>query len=372
MRPLFHALLAALLSVPAIAQDSTPKPAAKPTPRAAKPEPKEPGKNLKVFKGQGLDDEALDEAMDFMGASLGVSCAHCHVRDAKQAWTMEKDDQPAKTIARQMILMTRAINKTHFKGDTVVTCATCHNGHAKPEGTPPLMVPGAPRPTPASAEAKLKDLPELDTLLAKWTAAAGGREALEKISTRVMKGSMDMGGGRVLPLEVAQKSPGMQASQLITPRGPFHQGFDGTQGWVLRGGKASPADPQLAAQARVEADLQLPLHLKTHFPTLTVMGREAVDGKEAFAVAAKAKDESRQILYFDAATGLLVRRLSFTSTPLGRTSSETTWQDFRPVDGVLVPFKIVARGPHSASVTTFAEVRHGQPLDDVLFRMPAN
>ena len=69
--------------------------------------PKDGGKNLQVFKG--LDHEAVDEAMDFISASLGVGCAQCHVKDEKAGWQFEKDDKEDKVTARKMILMTRAI-----------------------------------------------------------------------------------------------------------------------------------------------------------------------------------------------------------------------------------------------------------------------
>lgn len=370
MRPAMSSALAVLLAAgPLCAQEKAAKPAVKAPAKAAKPEAKEPGKNLKVFKGQGLNDESLDEAMDFMASSLGVACVHCHVRDEKtQAWVMDRDDKPAKQMARQMILMTRAINKTHFKGETVVTCATCHKGSTKPEGMPPLPVPGAPRPM--SAEDKVKNLPELDALLAKWVQGAGGAEAMGKVAGRVSKGTVDMGPGRTMQLEIAQK-PGQRAVTQTTPRGAMKQGFDGTAGWAQRGGKTTPMDPKQLAQAKVDADLALPLHVKEHYPSLMVLGREMVDGKEAISVAAKARDESRLILSFDAASGLLVRKLSFTATPLGIQSSETTWSDYRAVDGVQVPFKVVNRNAHGASVTTFSEIK-AAPVDDAVFKAPAN
>ena len=366
MRP--ATALALLLSATLVAAPSQDK--AKAPAKASKVEAKEPGKNLKVFKGQGLDDETLDEAMDFMTISLGVSCAHCHVKDEKQAWAFDKDALPAKDIARKMILMTRAINQGHFKGETTVTCTTCHNGHVKPEGMPPLPMPGAPRPAPAVADAKTTNLPDLDALLAKWIEGAGGREALEKVSGRVSKGTVDQGGGRSVALEILQK-PGMRAVTQTTPRGVAKQGFDGRAGWTARGGKTTAMDPQQFPQARLDADLALPLHVKAHYPSLTVMGRESVDGREAIAVAAKTAGESRLILSFDAATGLMVRRLAFTATPLGRMGAETTWSDFRPVDGVQVPFKAVSRNAHGASVTTFSEIL-ATPVDDAVFKAPTN
>ena len=107
-----------------------------------------------------------------------------------------------------------------------------------------------------------------------------------------------------------------------------------------------------------------------HAAMLTVAGRDQMEGREVIALAAKRADGSAATFYFDAETGLLARRLSYSSTPLGRLAHETSWQDYRAVDGVKVPFKVIARGPHSASITTFTEVKQGEPVDDASFRMP--
>ncbi|HJU83925.1 MAG TPA: c-type cytochrome [Holophagaceae bacterium] len=339
---------------------------AAPAPKARKPEP---GKNLQVFKGKGLDERSLDAAMDFMSASLGVSCTHCHVRDeAKKTLAFDRDDLPAKQTARRMIRMVRALNKTHFNGADVISCATCHAGHVKPEAMPPLREVGAARPAPAKPAAPA-DLPSVDSLLAKWVEASGGREALLKASPRRSKGTLDLGGGRTLALEVLQ-AEGRQHSTLTTPRGTLTEVFDGKQGWTLRGGKAEPVEGSDATLLAMEADLQLPLHLAARFPSLTVLGKDTVDGKDAITVAAKADDGTRALLAFDAASGLLVRRTTFTATPLGRMAEETTWQDFRAVDGLQVPFKAVNRSPERATVATFSEIQPGAAVDPALFKRP--
>jgi len=66
--------------------------------------------------------------------SLGVSCAHCHLPDQ---W--EKDDKPAKQIARDMSKMSHTIifdllrNIDGLKDRTpLVNCTTCHRGQVKP------------------------------------------------------------------------------------------------------------------------------------------------------------------------------------------------------------------------------------------------
>jgi hypothetical protein len=346
-------------------------PAAAPATLAAKAAApsKEGGKNLQVFKG--LDHEGLDEAMDFISASLGVGCAQCHVKDEKAGWQFEKDDKEDKVTARKMILMTRAINTENFRGKAEVTCATCHGGQLKPASMPSLAVFGAPRPGSPATE-KPKDLPALEAILEHYVTAIGGKAAVEAVASRTMKGSVDMGDGRVMQLEIRQKAPDRYLHTLATPRGVMIRGFDGHTGWSSRGGKAGPMEAKQLAEIRKEADLRFPAHIQQRFAKLTVLGRESVDGHEAYTVSAKGSDGSHEILSFDAATGLLARRLTFDTTILGRTSKETTYQDYRSVDGLKVPFKLITRSPRAAQVATFSEIKQGVPMEDAVFKMPAS
>jgi hypothetical protein len=87
-------------------------------------------KNLKFFT-----DEAgqMRGGMNFLSASLGVGCEHCHVEGA---W--EKDDKPAKNTARKMLAMVRDLRQ-QFTDVGRIGCYTCHRGAAKPEVNPPAQ-----------------------------------------------------------------------------------------------------------------------------------------------------------------------------------------------------------------------------------------
>jgi Photosynthetic reaction centre cytochrome C subunit len=91
-------------------------------------------KNIKVL--QGLPSTQLIPVMAFMSNSLGVTCSYCHARD------FASDEKPMKDVGRKMIAMQRAVNDQHFGGKLVVTCNTCHQGHAVPPATPDLADAG--------------------------------------------------------------------------------------------------------------------------------------------------------------------------------------------------------------------------------------
>src|SRR5215212_6409588 len=97
-------------------------------------------KNIQVLKG--MPESHVIPAMQFMSASLGVNCAHCHL-NTNGKWEFEKDDKPAKQTARRMIQMTFDLNKGNRDvfGGASVTCFTCHRGSTDPVNIPKLPLP---------------------------------------------------------------------------------------------------------------------------------------------------------------------------------------------------------------------------------------
>jgi hypothetical protein len=90
-------------------------------------------KNIKILNG--VPAGKLLKIMQIgYSWSLGVSCTHCHVPGQ---W--EKDDKPAKQIARAMSKMSHTIifdllrNIDGLKDRTpLINCTTCHRGQVKP------------------------------------------------------------------------------------------------------------------------------------------------------------------------------------------------------------------------------------------------
>jgi len=86
-------------------------------------------KNIQVLKT--LPADKLIPTMRLYSESLGVRCGFCHVQGA-----FERDDNPHKRTARQMIAMMNDINKRHKVVKGQVTCYTCHQGSEEPRKAP--------------------------------------------------------------------------------------------------------------------------------------------------------------------------------------------------------------------------------------------
>ncbi len=207
-------------------------------------------KNIQALKGIPADQ--LIPAMQFIAASLGVECEHCHVEHA-----FEKDDKKPKVTARKMINMMMAINKDNFEGHREVTCYSCHRGSADPVGTP-IIVDEEPKPAAVEGK-KLREekasMPVADQLLDKYLSAIGGAAAIQKITSRVQKGTLSAFGGEHFPVEVYSKAPDKRISIMHLKGGESVTAFDGKQGWLSVPGRVHVMSAAENDAARIDADL---------------------------------------------------------------------------------------------------------------------
>ncbi len=85
------------------------------------------------------------------------------------------------------------------------------------------------------------------------------------------------------------------------------------------------------------------------------------------------KDEVPEQLFFDTQTGLLVRRIVFTATPLGNDPAYTDYDDYRDAgDGVKVPFLVQNYIMTQRTVTHVQKVQDNAPIDGSKFNKPAS
>jgi hypothetical protein len=330
-------------------------------PPAAPEKAEERFMNVQALKGIPADD--LIPAMQFISASLGVDCEYCHV-DRKP----ESDDKKKKLAAREMIELQRSINK-NFNGHVVVTCMTCHRGSTHPVGTPEVAPAHAPEP---DASETVSARPEVAAILDAYVKAVGGAEAMAKVQSRVQTGKLAGFGPEPFPVEIHAKAPNKRLSIVRTPRGESITAFDGTSGWL--GGGSRPVEDMSAGELRaasLDADLKFPADVRERFKEVRVLAPETIDGKPAIRVVARNEGEPPVELYFDPASGLLVRMKRYVETPLGRMPTEIDYADWRDAGGVKVPFRWTVARPSGRFTIQIDETKVDVPVDDSRFKKGA-
>jgi photosynthetic reaction center cytochrome c subunit len=327
-------------------------------------------KNIQVLKG--LPASKLSAVMNFFGASLGVRCTYCHINNNGQ-WDFASDEKPEKKAAREMITMVLNLNKNSFNGNTEISCYTCHRGRTHPQGTPELPIPAiAPRPSPSPAAASAEKSPTADQVLAKYLEAVGGEAAIDRVKTRSLKGTLLAGNGVSYGYEVFQSAPNKVFVVLTTPQGVVERAFNGTTAWEKsQRGVRDMGDEETFYLTRYP-DLFRDTKLKEQFSRLTFAGKEKIDDKDVYVLRGTSAGNVRERLYFDAQTGLLVRRITVTSTPIGNIPEQVDFSDYRDVDGVKMPFSLRISSIDSffSSTRTFTEIKLNVPVDEKRFNKP--
>ena len=315
-------------------------------------------KNIQIFKG--LPATQLEPTMAFISGSLGVRCNYCHVPNS-----FDKDDKPTKLTARRMIKMVLDLNKGSFNGQSAVSCFTCHRGKPTPVSVPAVgQNLWAPSPSSTSAA----PLPSVKQILDRYVQAVGGAEALTKITSRTAKGSRIGADGVLVPEDVHQKAPDKILTVTSYPNVVFSNGFNGTAAWghSSREG-ATPLPEQLVVQIKRDAVFYKELKTEDLYSSLTVLGRASVRDADAYVIQATPVDGPVERLFFDVATGLLVRRYTESDTPLGKLPLQMDYEDYREVDGIKQPFLIHWSMPGRIWGRKIDEIKQNVSLDDARF-----
>ncbi len=234
----------------------------------------------------------------------------------------------------------------------------------------------APKPDAAKPDAKpAAALPSVDEVLNKYVKASGGKEAWEKLKSRVTKGSfeieaMGVSGG----FQSFAKAPNMNAVIVDVPGfGTVQNVFDGTKAWESnpQTGLRELTGAELAAQKR-DSDFYGPLNMKTHYPKMVVKGAEKVGSAVAVVVEATPAEGGPEKLYFDVDSGLLIRQDAERDTAQGKMAVEVYFENFKEVDGVKIAHTTKQVTPMFAMTIKMTEIKHNVPVEDTKFSKPAN
>jgi len=356
--------------------------------------------NIKVLTG--LPDSQLIPVMNYIAASLGRRCNFCHVNNQGQ-WDYASDAKTEKNSAREMIKVTLELRKKTFTGANEITCFTCHAGREHPVNTPalPLPVPSPRPPAPTTTRGGIAPsaapsatstpstqaapgaqptprptpvLPTADEIFAKYMAAIGGQANVDKIKSRTSKGTIAQPNGGPISFELTQTAPNKFHILATMQQGTMERGFNGTAGWEKSARGVRQLSPAEVAQLETSIGLLRNIRLKDQFASFRVRTGEKIGDRPTYLVIATTSDNRQERLFFDAETGLLLRRISYLTTLLAVIPDQIDFEDYRDVDGVKFPFVVrvsVVDVGNPVSTRTFSEMKLNVPADDAKFNQPA-
>jgi hypothetical protein len=254
---------------------------------------------------------------------------------------------------------------------TIIICALLF---AAPTGAANAQEKQQPAKAPEAAAKTTTADPNVDQILDKFEQAIGGRQAVEKITSRVAKGTFEVSAmGLKGEIEIYVKAPNKTLRiQHLSGVGEILDGYDGKIGWSQNpmAGLREKSGAELAAIAR-SSDIHAPIKTRQLYSKLEFKGKEKVGNRETYIILATPAEGAPVKMYFDTQTGLMARMDTDLEIPEGRFHIETTVDDYREVDGVKIPFTIRQESSVSSAVIKLTEVKHNVAIDDAKFNKPS-
>ncbi len=222
----------------------------------------------------------------------------------------------------------------------------------------------------------------VDEVVAKNVQARGGMEKIKAVQSMKVTGKMVMGGGAMeAPFVQLRRRPQDSRTEFTLQGLTGVQAFDGKDGvaWSImpfmgkKDPEAMPAEEtKLVAE---DADFDGPLvDWKSKGHQLEFVGKEQVEGADAWKLKLTRKSGNVDYLFFDVETGLQVKDESKRTVRGTEIEAVTLLGDYKEVDGMPFPFSITAGmkdapAEQQRKIVT-EKIELNVPLADSLFRMP--
>jgi len=225
----------------------------------------------------------------------------------------------------------------------------------------------------ALAQEPASSAPTVDQIIEKSIAAAGGREAMKKMTSLAGSGTFELTSmGATGTTEVWAKAPDKRLSvTTVEGYGEVKQGYDGKVAWKSdpQGGLANMEGDELFNMRR-EAQFNGELRWKELYSNAEVIGKNKVGDRDCWVLKLTPNEGKPMTRYYDAETFQLMKVV--TDTPQGETVVMPS--DYADIgNGVKIAHTLKLTLPQVGDlVIKFKEFKPNVDIDDAKFTKPAN
>jgi hypothetical protein len=217
----------------------------------------------------------------------------------------------------------------------------------------------------------------VDDVVRRYLDARGGIGKLRSVQSLRLTGTMELAGVSA-PFVLELKRPGRMRTEFTVEGQTGIRAWDGRTAWEqlpVPGERPKPMDPDDAAEARAEADVDLsPLVDATAKGyAVELVGRDRLPGGDTWKLVVRGKDGSLRTMHLDSRTCLVVQTVDRRTVEGREVDFVTDIGDYRPVEGLAFPHRIEV-GPKEKADRQRLVIRKidvNPPLDDARFAMPA-
>ena len=217
----------------------------------------------------------------------------------------------------------------------------------------------------------------VDEIIAKNVEALGGMEKIKAVKTMRMTGKMTVGPGIEAPIVLELKRPNAMRLDITIQGMVGSQAFDGTTGWTLMPFQGSKVPQQMAADelklAEEQAEMDGPLvDYKAKGNTVELLGKEKVEGADAYKLKVTLKNGAVRTLYIDAEHFLQIKDESKRTIRGAEMDTDTIIGDYKEVNGMMFPHSVDSgqKGSPQRQKMVIEKIELNVPIDDARFKMP--
>ena len=218
----------------------------------------------------------------------------------------------------------------------------------------------------------------VDEVIAKHIEAQGGLDKIRAVKSMKMTGKMLMGGGMEAPFTQMAKRPKMTRVEFVFQGMTGIQAYDGKNAWMVMpfmGKKDPEAMPEDQAKMMDDqADMDGPLvDWKEKGSKVELLGKEQVEGADAFKLKVTKKDSTVTTFYIDAESYLQIKQEGKRKVRGTEVEGETVLGDYKEVNGMMMPFTMEsgAKGSPQKQKIVIDKIEVNADLPDSLFLLPA-
>lgn len=217
----------------------------------------------------------------------------------------------------------------------------------------------------------------VDEIIARNIDAIGGIEKIRAIKTVRMTGKMTVGPGIEAPVVMELKRPNAMRLDITLQGMVGSQAYDGAKGWSLMPFSGSKVPQEMAADevklAQEQAEIDGPLvDYKTKGNTVELLGKEKVEGSDAYKLKVTLKNGVVRTMYIDAEHFLQIKEEAKRTIRGTEVDSETILGDYKEVGGMMFPHAVDSgvKGSPQRQKLVIEKLELNVPIDDTRFKMP--
>jgi hypothetical protein len=232
------------------------------------------------------------------------------------------------------------------------------------------LLAGAALATPTAAQT-------VDDVIAKHLEARGGLDKIKAVQSMRMTGKMTVGPGIEAPVTLELKRPASVRLDMTFQGNTGTQAYDGKTGWGISP-MAAKKDPEPMSAEDIkdmeeQADMDGPLvDTKAKGHSVELMGKEKVEGSDAYKLKVTLKTGDLRYIYIDADSYLELKAEAKRTVRGSEVETESVNSDYKEVGGLILPYTIQlgAKGQAQKQTITVDKIELNIPLDDARFKMP--